>query len=201
MTKRTTAHKARRATQGNTVGHSTEVLRTHRPPVSTTNTMKTTRKRRTLTTTNEKRENNNTESTPGKAKRHKAAARSPASDTSRAAPAGAAKLPPRGSAGGGAGARGAHGDEPKTQVTPPETTKAAVGLRKKRSQRTTSARNHVNQTNTQTQVFKHRRHEGAPAQLVVPSMYRRRCVRQQTAERLSGGSGWVQQSCTRTGTR
>jgi hypothetical protein len=172
MTKRTTAHKARRATQGNTVGHSTEVLRTHRPPVSTTNTMKTTRKRRTLTTTNEKRENNNTESTPGKAKRHKAAARSPASDTSRAAPAGAVKPPPRGRGGirrggdGGGGTRGVH-DEPKTQVTPPRP-KAAVGRRKKRSWRTTSARNHVNQTTTQTQVFKHRRHEGAPAQLVVP---------------------------------
>jgi hypothetical protein len=79
--------------------------------------------------------------------------------------------PPRGRGGvrrggRGDGARGVH-DEPKAQVMPPRP-RAAVGRRKKRNLRTTSARNHVNQTKTQTQVFKHRRREGAPAQLVVP---------------------------------
>ena len=78
-------------------------------------------------TNNKERENNNTESTPGRTKRHRAAVRSPASDTSRAAPAGAAKPPPRGR---GDGTRGVH-DEPKTQVTPPRP-KAAVGRRKKK---------------------------------------------------------------------
>jgi hypothetical protein len=58
---------------------------------------------------------------------------------------------------------------------------AAVGRRKQRSLRTTSARNHVNQAKIQTQVFKHRRHEGAPAQLVVP------CGETSTHDARSGG--------------